>query len=193
MVYQSRACARQVQRTKKLTTAALRFANNVHLTERSNHGLNSRGSARGWRKVASKSTSTHALLPAMSSITLETRAVDSFFLHDNTEISRSEEWHCALLPSFVACPRWHPHASESSCNNSSCSTGTPKGDELHHTTWKLLFFTLSVSCLSFASTGHRGLKMMNTPQLHVQCWLFLTQISFVRHFPMNCGCHSYSP
>ena len=32
-------------------------------------------SARGWRTIASKSTSTNALLPAMSSIALETRAV----------------------------------------------------------------------------------------------------------------------
>ena len=45
--------------------------------QRFNHGPNSRGSVRGWRKVNSKSTSTHALLPAMSSIALETRAVHS--------------------------------------------------------------------------------------------------------------------
>ena len=45
--------------------------------QRFNHGSNSRWSARGWRTVASKSTSTHALLPAMSSIALETRAVHS--------------------------------------------------------------------------------------------------------------------
>ena len=43
-------------------------------TDKFNHGPNSRGSARRWRKVASKSTSMHALLPTMSSIALETRA-----------------------------------------------------------------------------------------------------------------------
>ena len=35
------ACAQQFQRTKKLTAATLRFANNVHLTKRFNHGPNS--------------------------------------------------------------------------------------------------------------------------------------------------------
>ena len=75
MGHQSSACAQQFQRTKKLTADSLRFANNVHLRERFNHGPNSRGSANGWRKVASKSTSTHAFLPAMSSVALETRAV----------------------------------------------------------------------------------------------------------------------
>ena len=75
--HQSSACAEQFQRAKKLTAHSLRFANNVRLTERFNHGPNSRGSARGWRKVDSISTSTHVLLPAMSSIALETRAVHS--------------------------------------------------------------------------------------------------------------------
>ena len=75
--HQSSACAQQFQRTKKLTADSLRFANNVHLTERFNRGPISRRSARGWRKVDSKSTSTHVLLPPMSSIALETRAVHS--------------------------------------------------------------------------------------------------------------------
>ena len=50
MGHQSSACAQQFQRTRKLTADSLPFANNVHLTERFNHGPNSRGSARGWRK-----------------------------------------------------------------------------------------------------------------------------------------------
>ena len=75
--HQNSFCAQQFQRTNKFRTATLRFANNVHLTERFNHGLNSRGSPRGWRKIASRSTSMHASLPAMSSIALETRAVHS--------------------------------------------------------------------------------------------------------------------
>ena len=44
MGHQSSGCAQKFQRTKKLTTDSLRFANNVHLTQRFNHGLNSRGS-----------------------------------------------------------------------------------------------------------------------------------------------------
>ena len=41
MGHQSSACAQQFQRTKKLTADSLRFANNVHLTGRFNHGSNS--------------------------------------------------------------------------------------------------------------------------------------------------------
>ena len=38
MGHQTSACAQQFQRTNKLTADSLRFANNVHLTERFNHG-----------------------------------------------------------------------------------------------------------------------------------------------------------
>ena len=84
------ACARQFQRTKKLTAATLRFGNNVHPAERLNRGPNSRGSARGWRKVDSKSTSMHALLPAISSVALETRAVHSRQLDLSSRLLRME-------------------------------------------------------------------------------------------------------
>ena len=51
--------------------------NNKKQEHRFNHGPNSCGWACGWRKVASKSPSMHALLPTMSSIALDTRAVHS--------------------------------------------------------------------------------------------------------------------
>ena len=60
MGHQSSACAQQFQRTKKLTAATLRFANNVHLTERYIMGQTQEGRLAAGEKLRSRSTSTHA-------------------------------------------------------------------------------------------------------------------------------------